>query len=118
MTEGQIVQILNGNDWLPFLAVFLALSQQCRCDEIILLPTKPIWLSHATVLKPLPGTRSGNNAPQRRTWALKTVKQGTTMFDLDVSNQFPPAQSPSVRSLVWSFLRIGGGRTAAVVSLR
>ena len=41
-------------------------------DDIILIATKPFQRAEAIVLKPLLNIDVGNDAPERRTWALKT----------------------------------------------
>jgi hypothetical protein len=51
-----------------FRVVAFALKHRsARCDELILLSTKPFWAPDATVLKPLPGNGYRNEAPERRT---------------------------------------------------
>jgi hypothetical protein len=58
----------------PRREFFFAALKSCRAcrDELFLSPTKPFWMPGATVLKPLPGMRLCNEAPQRRIQGAQT----------------------------------------------
>jgi hypothetical protein len=68
-----------------FRVVAFALKRRsARCDELILLSTKPFWDPDATVLKPLPGNGYRKEAPERRTQGAQIIKTG----EYDVQSRY------------------------------
>jgi hypothetical protein len=60
----------------PSAVAFALKYCSSRCDELILLSTKPFWFPDATVLKPLSGNGYRNEALERRTEGDQTIKTG------------------------------------------